>query len=71
LDEYVEIAAGLANDLPRLASIRAGLRERVADSPLCDGKQFAVDLTTIVRRVWEDWCRNRASSLQIAQSTSK
>jgi protein O-GlcNAc transferase len=59
-DEYVEIAARLANDLPRLASIRSGLRERMAASPLCDGKQFAADLTKIVRGVWEEWCRRPA-----------
>jgi predicted O-linked N-acetylglucosamine transferase (SPINDLY family) len=63
LDEYVDIAAKLANDLPRLASLRAGLRERMADSPLCDGKQFAADLKNIVRRAWEDWCRTRSARL--------
>jgi protein O-GlcNAc transferase len=62
LDEYVEIAAKLANDLPRLASIRAGLRERMAHSPLCDGKQFAADLTKIVRGVWEEWCSRPRSN---------
>ncbi len=52
LDEYVEIAAGLASDLPRLAAIRAGLRERVAASPLCDGKRFAANLAEILRGAW-------------------
>ncbi len=56
LDEYVEIAAGLAGDLPRLAGLRAGLRERMAASPLCDGKRFAEDFAKILRGVWRDWC---------------
>jgi protein O-GlcNAc transferase len=60
-DEYVEIAVKLAHDLPRLASIRAGSRERMALSPLCDGKQFAEDLTRIVRGVWEAWCTSAPS----------
>jgi predicted O-linked N-acetylglucosamine transferase (SPINDLY family) len=54
-DEYVELAVGLAEDLPRLAEIRAGLRERVARSPLCDGKRFAKDLVDLLRRVWWQW----------------
>jgi predicted O-linked N-acetylglucosamine transferase (SPINDLY family) len=55
LDQYVELAVGLAADLPRLASLRAGLRQRVAASPLCDGKRFAANLTALLRAVWETW----------------
>ena len=53
LDEYVELAVSLAGDLPRLAVLRAGLRERMAASPLCDGKRFATNLTSMLRDVWE------------------
>ncbi len=56
LDQYVETAAALAGDLPRLAALRAGLRERMAGSPLCDGKRFAENLMMILRGVWRDWC---------------
>ena len=56
LDEYVEIAVSLASDLPRLAALRAGLRERMAASPLCDGKRFAADLMSVLREVWQRWC---------------
>jgi protein O-GlcNAc transferase len=59
LDEYVEIAVGLAGDLPRLAALRAGLRERMAASPLCDGKRFAENLMTILRGVWREWCAGK------------
>ena len=55
LDEYVELAVSLAGDLPRLAVLRAGLRERMAASPLCDGKRFAANLTSMLRDVWEQW----------------
>ena len=55
LDEYVERAVSLANDLPQLASLRAGLRERVAASPLCDGKRFAANLTILLRDAWKQW----------------
>ena len=48
LDEYVELAVSLAGDLPRLAALRAGLRQRMADSPLCDGKRFAANLASVL-----------------------
>jgi predicted O-linked N-acetylglucosamine transferase (SPINDLY family) len=54
--EYVEIAAGLAHDLPRLARLRAELRPRMAASPLCDGPRFARNLEAALRAVWRRWC---------------
>ncbi len=55
LDEYVELAVSLARDLPRLANLRAGLRQRMAASPLCDGQRFATDWVAMLRGVWEQW----------------
>jgi len=56
-DEYVELAVELAGDLPRLAALRAGLRDRMARSPLCDAKRFAVNLIALLRGVWREKCR--------------
>lgn len=39
-EEYVRIARSLAEDGPTLATIRAGLRERMCASPLCDAAGF-------------------------------
>jgi predicted O-linked N-acetylglucosamine transferase (SPINDLY family) len=39
-DEYVRVAADLANDRPRLNRIRADLRSKMTASPLCDGPAF-------------------------------
>lgn len=58
-EEYVEIAAGLARDLPRLARLRAELRPRMAASPLCDGPRFARNLEKALREVWRRWCAER------------
>jgi predicted O-linked N-acetylglucosamine transferase (SPINDLY family) len=53
LDQYVELAVSLAGDLPRLAMLRAGLRQRMAASPLCDGQRFATNLAAMLRDVWQ------------------
>jgi protein O-GlcNAc transferase len=58
LDQYVKIAAELAADLPRLATLRATLRDRMAASPLCDGKQFAADLGELLRTTWQAWLQD-------------
>ncbi len=54
---YVRIAAGLAADLPRLAALRDGMRERLAASTLADGKILARETEQIYRDLWRRWCR--------------
>jgi len=56
LDQYLELATGLALDLPRLAALRAGLRQQMAASPLCDGARAAENLALLLREVWRRWC---------------
>jgi predicted O-linked N-acetylglucosamine transferase (SPINDLY family) len=56
-EEYVEVAVALAGDLARLATLRAGLRSRVAASPLCDGQRFAGNLMHALREAWRQWCQ--------------
>lgn len=52
IDHYVDLAVALATDLPALAALRAGLRERMAASPICDGERFASDFLDVMRGVW-------------------
>jgi predicted O-linked N-acetylglucosamine transferase (SPINDLY family) len=54
--QYVERAVTLAHDRARLAAIRAGLREQMAASPLCDGRRFAEHLMRHLREAWRRWC---------------
>ncbi|MBT9613609.1 MAG: tetratricopeptide repeat protein [Burkholderiales bacterium] len=60
-DQYVKIAQGLAQNLDRLEALRAGLRERVAKSPLCDEKGRAHQLERAFRWMWAKWCAEQAT----------
>jgi predicted O-linked N-acetylglucosamine transferase (SPINDLY family) len=52
---YVALAARAANDLASLASLRAGLRDRVERSSFCDGPAFAARLEAAYRTMWRAW----------------
>jgi predicted O-linked N-acetylglucosamine transferase (SPINDLY family) len=54
--EYVDTAVRLARDLPRLAKIRAGLRQRMLASPLMDAPSFAHGMEACYRQAWRTWC---------------
>jgi len=52
-DAFVERAQALAGDLARLAEIRATLRQRLEQSPLCDGPAYAANVEDALRAMWE------------------
>ena len=58
-EQYAEIAVNLARDLPRLASLRATLREKMKASPLLDAPRFARNLEAAYRGAWQRWCATR------------
>ncbi|MGC4030193.1 MAG: tetratricopeptide repeat protein [Tepidisphaeraceae bacterium] len=55
-DDYVRRGIALATDTPRLAAVRASLRDRLSQSPLLDGKRFTADLEAAYRQMWHRWC---------------
>ena len=55
-EEYVRIAAALARDTPRLAELRASLREKMRASPLMDAPRFARNVEQAFRGMWQAWC---------------
>jgi predicted O-linked N-acetylglucosamine transferase (SPINDLY family) len=63
VDEYVEIAVKLASDKSKLSTLRAELRTRLAESPLCDGKRFTSELERLYRQVWSEWCRTADNNM--------
>ena len=54
-EQYVRIAAELAGDLPRLADLRATLRQRLRASPLMDAPRFARNVEAAYRQMWRRW----------------
>jgi protein O-GlcNAc transferase len=58
--EYVEIAAKLAGDIPRLTKYHAELRSRMKASPLCDAPGFARRVEGVYRDLWQRWCDSAA-----------
>jgi predicted O-linked N-acetylglucosamine transferase (SPINDLY family) len=58
--EYVARATKLAGDRAELQALRSGLRQRLQESPLMDGKSFARHLEAAYRTMWRAWCQDRA-----------
>ncbi|MBV7540375.1 glycosyltransferase [Acidovorax sp. sic0104] len=56
-EAFVGRAAALAHDVQGLARLRAGLRARVAASPLVDGRRVAAQIEALCRR----WAREASS----------
>jgi predicted O-linked N-acetylglucosamine transferase (SPINDLY family) len=57
-DNYIRIAVELANNPNRLSEWRGTLRHRLAASPLCDAKGFALDMEAAYRTMWKKWCES-------------
>jgi predicted O-linked N-acetylglucosamine transferase (SPINDLY family) len=55
LKEYVALAVRLANspeERPRLAALRANMREQLLASSVCDTRRFAREMEDIYRNCW-------------------
>ena len=67
-DEYIEKCVRLAADLPSLAEVRTGQRERMRLSPLCDATRFTVHLEAAYREMWRRRCADELGSRTKSQS---
>jgi protein O-GlcNAc transferase len=54
---FVQIAAQLGKDSQRLTSLRAGLRDKMKQSPLTDAERFARNMESAYRTIWTRWCQ--------------
>ncbi|MEO8202533.1 MAG: tetratricopeptide repeat protein [Betaproteobacteria bacterium] len=62
--EYADLAVRLAGDARRLAGLRAGMRARVAASPLMDRAGFMRALEGSYRAMWRQWCERSGDPVE-------
>lgn len=60
--EYIEKACAFGADTQGLADLRAGMRQRMLNSPLMDGKGFARGVESAYRSMWQRFCAGQAPS---------
>jgi protein O-GlcNAc transferase len=53
---FENLAVAKATGVAGLSKLRAGLRVRLAQSPVCNGAKFGQDFTNAMRNIWRDWC---------------
>ena len=61
VQEYIDMAVTRAGDIAVLAELRAGLRETVRRSPLCNAPRFARGLEAALRHAWRAWCADQSA----------
>ena len=54
-NDYVNVAVALANDVPRLAALRATMRERLKNSPLMNAPRFTKNLEEAYEVIWKKY----------------
>jgi predicted O-linked N-acetylglucosamine transferase (SPINDLY family) len=55
-DDYAARAARSAGNLKELAALRAGMRQRLSESNLCNAEMFAKNVEQAYRAMWRKWC---------------
>ena len=55
-DDFVRRGVALASDLPALAVLRTGMRERCQQSPVFRPEVIAKSVTSALRVMWRRWC---------------
>jgi protein O-GlcNAc transferase len=53
VEDYIAKAVTLTSDIPKLAALRAGLREQVSVSPLFDAPRFARNFEDALWGMWQ------------------
>jgi protein O-GlcNAc transferase len=70
VEDYIEKANSVVRDLPRLATLRSGLRDRMQRSPLMDAPRFARNMEAAYRTVWRQWCGRPDANISTASHSA-
>jgi predicted O-linked N-acetylglucosamine transferase (SPINDLY family) len=71
-DDFVRRGVELANDIPALAALRAGMRERCERSPMFQPAQIASGVSQALRVMWRRWCEGLpAESFEIKAANAQ
>ena len=60
--EYIDKACAFGSDAAMLTELRAGMRQRMLNSPVMDGKGFARGVEAAYRVMWQRYCAGEAPS---------
>jgi predicted O-linked N-acetylglucosamine transferase (SPINDLY family) len=55
-EDYLDKLVALASDIPALAQLRAGLREEMLASKLCDAQDFTRRMELTYQQMWQRYC---------------
>jgi protein O-GlcNAc transferase len=55
-EEYIAKVTALAKNHTQRNELKTSLRERISNSPLCDGRDLAHALEDTYRKMWHTWC---------------
>ncbi|MBH1971872.1 tetratricopeptide repeat protein [Moraxellaceae bacterium AER2_44_116] len=58
-EDYINKAVNTANQLDKLAQLRAQLRQQMIKSPLTDAPLFALNLSQALQAMWQKWANQR------------
>ncbi|HBG26631.1 MAG: hypothetical protein A2Y10_04670 [Planctomycetes bacterium GWF2_41_51] len=62
IPQYIAKAAELAKNKDKIVELRASLRKKMTNSPLCDSKRLAEEVESAYRKMWHQWCQKTSET---------
>jgi predicted O-linked N-acetylglucosamine transferase (SPINDLY family) len=71
-EQFVQQGLALMNDLPALAALRGGARQRMQDSAMLQPALLAAALDLALRTMWRRWCAGEpAQAFEVTEAQAK